>query len=283
MAWHFRRSTPILVLAGSILSLALLGLYREMGYFQWYAEIPDELCPGLVLDQDAVLSCAKDCCPILDFLRSEDVLNTLCTYGQPGACVGRRRCSGKTCLNRLPLPCTLPYLSGDSLIHSPHRTSYSNVSVSKAVFTMAAGPVYGPDWITMFVGSLRRTGFDGLIVVFVDAPPSPAFTALLTALDAEYSVFDRDGYPTPILTAIRFLVYLDYLLANEARLQDARILHCDSRDIYFQLDPFLEPWPASVSGYPTPGRHRFQHPLIYPFTGAPASSKARFIIFQPTD
>jgi hypothetical protein len=152
-------------------------------------------------------------------------------------------------------------------MESPKRSSYSNSTVSKAVFTMAAGPVYGPDWITMFVGSLRRTGFDGLVVVFVDAPPPPASVALFSALDAEFSVFDRKGYPTPILTAIRFLVYLEYLLANEDRLADAQILHCDSRDIYFQLDPFLQPWPASVSGYPTPGRHRFQKPMVYPFTG----------------
>jgi hypothetical protein len=57
-------------------------------------------------------------------------------------------------------------------------------------------------------------------------------------------------------------------LREADRLRGALIFHCDSRDIYFQRDPFDFEWPAAVSGYPVAGASLTQPPVIHAFTGS---------------
>ena len=202
------------------------------------------------------------CCPIEATLHKFDVISKLCLIDGPGGCNGREPCQWTTCLNRLPLPCFLRY--PDSA-----RTSYTIHPVHKAVLTLAAGPDYDLEWGSVFLGSLRRTAYDGLIVVFVDQTPSPAMSALLKALDVEIYIFDRNGYPTNRLTAIRFLVYQEFLEKHRDRLKGAKIFHCDSRDIVFQADPFDFQWPTTVSGFPSSqGGRRFGELGVRPYIGA---------------
>jgi hypothetical protein len=82
-------------------------------------------------------------------------------------------------------------------------------------------------------------------------------------------VIDLQSYPTKILTAIRFLAYEQYLVAHRGRLENALIFHCDSRDIYFQRDPFDFEWPPAMFGYPSPKglRNGTIPPKFYPYTG----------------
>lgn len=214
-----------------------------------------------------------DCCPIRNILSEEHLLDELMQFLGPGACKLRGKCVsgpiGFPCLNRLPLPCSLPYLGDDQSRSSSKRTAYSDDPVSKAVLTLAVGDGYGPEWLSVFAGSLRRTGYDGLIVVMVERPPTQLMLSLYNVLDVESVIIDVEAYPTRRLTAIRFLAYEEFIVSQHARLKDALIFHCDSRDVYFQKDPFDFEWPASVTGFPsTRDRDALTgQPTIVPFTG----------------
>lgn len=159
---------------------------------------------GLLFVEDS------DGCALREYLASHGVLDELVALASPGACSSPKSCSMKTCLNRLPLPCSLPYVNSSDwgqLGTSPSRTAGAAFPVNAAVMTMAAGYGYGAEWITSFVGTLRRTGYSGLIVVFLDLPPAPLSAALFTALDVETVMFNVSTFATSRLTAIRFILY----------------------------------------------------------------------------
>ena len=225
------------------------------------------LSTGPVFELPQSLCTQQGCCPIRERLQSLDLYEDLCSLEGPGGCYSGPICRGPTCLNRLPLPCSLPYLAAGN---SSLRTSYSTTPVKKALLTMAVGDFYGPEFVTTFFGSLRRTGYDGLVTVVVDRLATGLVAALYDALDVEQMVIDLQSYPTKILTAIRFLAYEQYLVAHRSRLEDALIFHCDSRDIYFQRDPFEFEWPPAMFGYPSSKglRNGTITPKFYPYTGA---------------
>lgn len=58
--------------------------------------------------------------------------------------------------------------------------------------------------------------------VMGEHPSDPLTHALLSALDVEVYVIDVSAYPTSRLTAIRFLAYEEYLIANRDRLAKVR-------------------------------------------------------------
>ena len=224
------------------------------------SEVPQAACDaeGAVVPLFAERK-ASDC-PIHSFLKSRGLLNDLCLLDNPGECSTVRKCHYrlKTCLNRVPLPCALSYTT---------RTAYGKAPVAKVVLTVAVGDSYGADWVTVFAGTLRRTGYDGLIAVVMDRLPTGLMAALYEALDVETVLIDLTSYPTSRLTAIRFLAYEEYLVREASRLRDALIFHCDSRDIYFQRDPFDFDWPSAVSGYPVASLDRSSPPVVMPFSG----------------
>ena len=107
---------------------------------------------------------------------------------------------------------------------------------------------YGADWATSFFGTLRRTGYTGAIVVFRDTPPDPLLAAVLKHLDVEVELYKltRTSKGSSIMPAsLRYIVFRDYLRQNKARFAGAKVLLTDSRDVFFQLPPFV--WPFSTA------------------------------------
>jgi len=124
---------------------------------------------------------------------------------------------------------------------------------SDAIFALAAG--YDLQTYRHFVGSLRKTGFLGDIVIAVSPPAKmkPGVSAYLeqmnvTAYAFDVHCFSRDnctlpddflGYPDPrpsrTFANIRYALY-EYWLRFYS--DTAYILILDFRDTFFQRDPF---------------------------------------------
>jgi hypothetical protein len=99
------------------------------------------------------------------------------------------------------------------------------------------------DQVEKFLGSLRRTRFDGDVCMFVVGAGPDTIDALL----AHGVLVERvDHTPLPAMNdqASRYFAYLDFLARNSERY--ANVMISDLRDVVFQSDPFERPLPADV-------------------------------------
>ena len=157
--------------------------------------------------------------------------------------------------------------------HGPTRTEGSRTAT---VMGMASG--YGVETYRSFVGSLRRSGFEGNIILIVAEDPKPGVAEYLAAQNVTARpmrvvncAFDPDGgrreredtsshareqatcadpYPDIKVRWSRFPLLRDYL--EECQECTGPVLVCDVRDTFFQRDPF------GVGAPEVEGLHVFQ-------------------------
>jgi len=99
------------------------------------------------------------------------------------------------------------------------------------------------DQVEKFLGSLRRTTFDGDVCMFVVGADPDTVLALL----AHGVLVERvDHTPMPAMNdqASRYFAYLYFLARNSERY--ANVMISDLRDVVFQSDPFERPLPADI-------------------------------------
>lgn len=95
-----------------------------------------------------------------------------------------------------------------------------------------------------FLASLAQTGSNARLVLFTTATTSGI--ERIRAAGAETVAFalprERAGLP---LQAWRYFLYRDWLAARAGRL--CRVLLTDTRDVFFQRDPFAFAWPGGLN------------------------------------
>ena len=94
-----------------------------------------------------------------------------------------------------------------------------------------------------FLASLRSTGFDGDLCVFVEDVTAETVRQLM----AHGVLVERPGQSAQVRMARscgRFFTYLDFLARQDDRYR--HVMLTELRDVVFQLDPFAHPFPAEV-------------------------------------
>ena len=99
------------------------------------------------------------------------------------------------------------------------------------------------DQAERFLGSLRRTTFDGDVCMLVDRVTPRTVDALV----ANGVVIERANLSVqphlPLLSS-RFFGYLEFLAGHSDEYD--KVMLSDLRDVVFQSDPFAQPWPADI-------------------------------------
>ncbi len=94
-----------------------------------------------------------------------------------------------------------------------------------------------------FLASLRNTGFDGDLCIFVDNVTAETVRQLV----AHGALVERLGQSAQIRMTNqcgRFFAYLDFLARHEDRYR--HVMLTDLRDVVFQSDPFAHAFPSDV-------------------------------------
>ncbi len=126
------------------------------------------------------------------------------------------------------------------------------------VMGLAAG--YSWETVSVFVLSLRGSGFSGDIVLFFGEDTDATTIAMLRQYGVEFinvgesSPYlrnaDEVNYPAGNIlkrfpnSVVRILVYYNFLLENKDRY--SKVLTTDVRDVVFQRDPFSFDWPNKL-------------------------------------